>query len=84
MNLPDDFVKHLRRSKEGQALIKGIREEMLKLDLISNMKTNFADDRAIAIETLGRKRAKEVLQEILKPFVEFREGAEGAEEKEIY
>lgn len=83
MNLPDDFIKVLLRSKEGQALIKGVQKEIDRLDSISDMK-EIQDPQALAVETLGRKRAREVLKEILKPFFDLREGAEGAEEKEIY
>lgn len=84
MTLPDDFIEVLLRSKEGQTLIVGVKAEILRLDSIGEMKINFEDRDAIAIETLGRKRAKEILQGILQPFMDFREKRDPTEDTEVY
>lgn len=84
MILTHDSVKRLLKSKEGTELIKGVRAEIARLDSIAEIKVNLVSEKEIAVEVLGRKRASEILVEILKPFVEFSEKPQGDVDKELY
>lgn len=61
-----ESIKRLRDLPEWHELTRHIEVSMLELDRVSDIEVKGAD--AIATETLGRKRALEVLKAILEPF----------------
>jgi len=83
MILSPDTVRILLKSKHGQEFVNGIRGELIKLDLISQM-PKLKEPMEIAVETLARARAGEVLRAMLEPLVTPEEERPGDEDKEVY
>lgn len=84
MILSPEAIASLKRSKHGQEFISAVRTELLALELVSGM-PDLKDPMAIAAETLGRKRAIEILKSMLEPFlITPEEKQEEDEEKEVY
>ena len=84
MNIPPELISSLVKSKEGQFFFTEVKREIMRLDSVSAMKTDFNDPQAIAVETLARRRAIDLLKEILKPFDLYQEKGGEVEEKEEY
>lgn len=83
MILSPEAIASLRRSKHGQEFISAVRGELLRLELVSGM-PDFTDPMAVAAETIGRKRAIEMLKSMLEPFLLSPEEKTEEEEKEVY
>ena len=64
-------VKRLRSQPAWADLQAHIMGEVDKLDRLP--KTEGKDDRAIAVETAGREYARNTLNAILRPFLDFQE-----------
>lgn len=84
MNIPPELISSLVKSKEGQFFFNEVKMELMRLDSVSAMKTDFGNPQAVAVETLARKRAIELLKEILKPFDLYQEKGGEPEGKEEY
>lgn len=84
MILSPEATASLKRSKHGQEFVNAVRRELLELELVSGM-PNLTDPMEIAAETLGRKRAIELLKSMLEPFLLTpEEKSDAEEEKEVY
>lgn len=83
MILSHEVVASLKRSKHGQEFVNGVRGELLKLELVSGM-PDLTAPMDVAVETLGRRRAIEILKGILEPFYEPAEEKKEEDEKEVY
>ena len=83
MILSPEAVASLKRSKHGQEFVSNVRGELLKLELVSGM-PDLTDPMEIAAETLGRKRAIELLKSVLEPFYEPPQDKKEEEPKEVY
>lgn len=84
MNIPPELISSLVKSKEGQYFFNEVKMELMRLDSISAMKTDLSNPQAIAVETLARRRAIDLLKDILKPFDLYQEKGGEVEGKEEY
>lgn len=84
MNIPPELLTSLVRSKEGQFYLNEVKKEIMRLDSVAAMKIDFNNPQAIAVETLARRRAIDLLNEILKPFDLYQEKGGEQEGKEEY
>lgn len=84
MIVSPETIAFLKKSKQGQEFMSGVRRELLTLELLSGM-PELKDPMEIAVETLGRTRAIAILKSILEPFYEpVQDKDSKEEEKEVY